>query len=166
MTREEKLQLNRDRQKAVRDAWNREKSLIEQGKGTVDWSIEQQKELLETGRVKGYEGQHMKSCSEYPQYASLVDNIQLLTHEEHFEAHNSVAGRGYHSSTNGYYNTKTQELECFGNNPPHPPKIIELSELYSIKKSNNAHRENGMSNKTTRENTYYKVNNISMPRWR
>lgn len=77
MSREEKLQLNRDRQKAVRNAWNREKELVGKGKGTVDWSAEQQKELMETGRVKGYEGQHMKSVNEYPEYAGSADNIQL-----------------------------------------------------------------------------------------
>ena len=61
MTREEKLQLIRDRQKAVRDAWSREKTLVCQGKGTVNWNSEQQRELMEKGRVSGYEGQHMLS---------------------------------------------------------------------------------------------------------
>ena len=56
MTREEKLQLIRDRQKAVRDAWSREKTLVCQGKGTVNWNSEQQRELMEKGRVSGYEG--------------------------------------------------------------------------------------------------------------
>ena len=166
MTREEKLQLNRDRQKAVRDAWNREKGLVEQGKGTVDWSVNQQRELLETGRVKGYEGQHMKSCCEYPEYASLVDNIQLLTHEEHFEAHNSVAGKGYHSPTNGFYNTTTKKIQSFGNNPPQPPKVIELSETYSLKNSNNAYRENDLAKESVREITYNKSSNELMNRWR
>ena len=88
MTREEKLQLIRDRQKAVRDAWSREKTLVCQGKGTVNWNSEQQRELMEKGRVSGYEGQHMKSVSQYPEYASSADNIQFLTHEDHLAAHN------------------------------------------------------------------------------
>ena len=75
MTREEKLQLIRDRQKAVRDAWSREKTLVCQGKGTMNWNSEQQRELMEKGRVSGYEGQHMKSVSQYPEYASSADNI-------------------------------------------------------------------------------------------
>lgn len=104
MTREEKLQLIRDRQKAVRDAWSREKTLVCQGKGTVNWNSEQQRELMEKGRVSGYEGQHMKSVSQYPEYASSADNIQFLTHEDHLAAHNMGnvnEQNGYHSVTNG-----------------------------------------------------------------
>lgn len=128
MSREEKLQLNRDRQKAVRDAWSREKELVSKGKGTVDWTIEQQKEIMETGRVKGYEGQHMKSVNEYPEYASYADNIQFLTHEEHLEAHNSGEEKaGYHSPTNGYYDVSSKTMYSFGDNPPKAPETLELS---------------------------------------
>lgn len=132
MTREEKLELNRSRQKAVRDAWARERTLVLQGKGTVDWTMEQQKELIEHGHVEGYEGQHMKSCAEYPEYAGCVDNIQLLSHEEHLEAHNSSnisEKQGYHSPTNGYYDTKAKTMYSFGEGPPRPPKTIELSSV-------------------------------------
>lgn len=128
MSREEKLQLNRDRQKAVRDAWCREKELVSQGKGTRDWTSEQQKELMETGRVKGYEGQHMKSVNEYPEYAASADNIQFLTHDEHLEAHNSGEEKsGYHSATNGYYDTSSKTMHSFGDNPPHAPETRELT---------------------------------------
>lgn len=128
MSREDKLQLNRDRQKAVRDAWSREKELVSKGQGTVDWSSEQQKELMETGHVKGYEGQHMKSVNEYPEYASSADNIQFLTHDEHLEAHNSGEEKsGYRSPTNGYYDASTKTMHSFGENPPHAPETIELS---------------------------------------
>ena len=118
MTREEKLQLIRDRQKAVRDAWSREKTLVCQGKGTVNWNSEQQRELMEKGRVSGYEGQHMKSVSQYPEYASSADNIQFLTHEDHLAAHNMGnvnEQNGYHSVTNGYYDPETHEMHSFGN---------------------------------------------------
>lgn len=113
MTREEKLQLIRDRQKAVRDAWSREKALVCQGKGTVNWNSEQQRELMEKGRVSGYEGQHMKSVSQYPEYASSADNIQFLTHEDHLAAHNMGnvnEQNGYHSVTNGYFDPEAHEL--------------------------------------------------------
>lgn len=128
MTREEKLQLNRDRQKAVRDAWSREKELVKEGRGTVAWTEEQQKEILDTGRVKGYEGQHMKSVSEYPEYAASADNIQLLTHEDHLAAHNyGEEKHGYRSPTNGYYDTSDKTMHSFGDNPPHAPEATELS---------------------------------------
>lgn len=141
MSREEKLQLNRDRQKAVRDAWNREKELVSKGKGTVDWSVEQQKELMENGRVKGYEGQHMKSVNEYPEYAGSADNIQFLTHEEHLEAHNSGEEKaGYHSATNGYYDASSKTMYSFGDNPPHAPKTIELTNpCYKGENNSNGH---------------------------
>lgn len=130
MTREEKLQLIRNRQKAVRDAWSREKTLVCQGKGTVNWNSEQQRELMEKGRVSGYEGQHMKSVSQYPEYASSADNIQFLTHEDHLAAHNMGnvnEQNGYHSVTNGFYDPETHEMQSFGNNPPHAPEAHELS---------------------------------------
>lgn len=130
MTREEKLRLNRERQQAVKDAWAREQELINQGKGTVDWTPEQQKELMEKGRVSGYEGQHMKSVHEYPEYAGCVDNIQLLSHEDHLAAHNCSGlseNKGYHSPTNGYYDAKAKTMHSFGDNAPKAPEAFELS---------------------------------------
>lgn len=146
MTREEKLQLIRDRQKAVRDAWSREKTLVCQGKGTVNWNSEQQRELMEKGRVSGYEGQHMKSVSQYPEYASSADNIQFLTHEDHLAAHNMGnvnEQNGYHSVTNGYYDPETHEMHSFGNNPPHAPEAHELSNPCYKGAENSYSRSNG-----------------------
>lgn len=146
MTREEKLQLNKERQKAVREAWSREKDLVSKGRGTVDWTYEQQKELIETGRVQGFEGQHMKSVNEYPEYAGSLDNIQLLSHDDHLAAHNCSSlndKSGYHSPTNGFYDTKTNEIVSFDDGPPRAPKVIELSnpyvnktQLYETEKNN------------------------------
>ncbi len=134
MKREEKLQLNRDRQRAVREAWDRERILVSNGIGTVDWTKDQQIELIEQGRVKGYEGQHMKSVHEFPEYAGSVDNIQLLSHDDHLAAHNCsnlYDRQGYHSMTNGYYDTTTQSISSFGDNPPKAPEMFELSGPYA-----------------------------------
>jgi hypothetical protein len=130
MTREEKLQLNRDRQRAVREAWANEKDLCQQGKGTVDWNTQQQAELMSRGRVSGYEGQHMKSVSQYPEYAGDKNNIQFLSHEDHLAAHNAglTQGSGYRSPTNGYYDTSTSTMKSFGQDPPQAPEVITLSE--------------------------------------
>lgn len=131
MTREEKLKLNSDRQKAVRDAWAREKEYVLKGKGTCDWSIKEQKELIQTGHVNGYDGQHMKSVAEYPEYAASADNIQFLKHEDHLKAHNSGQVKsGFRSPTNGYYDAKTGEMHSFGNKPPKAPESFELSKAY------------------------------------
>lgn len=33
--------------KAIRDAWKNEQNLVKEGKGTRDWTIDQQKDILE-----------------------------------------------------------------------------------------------------------------------
>ena len=163
MSREEKLQLNRDRQKAVRNAWNREKELVGKGKGTVDWSAEQQKELMETGRVKGYEGQHMKSVNEYPEYAGSTDNIQLLTHDEHLEAHNSgMEKSGYHSPTNGYYEASTKTMHSFGDNPPHAPEAFELTNPSYKGESNSNGYDKGYSQEVSNSVQQSKSSNVAV----
>lgn len=130
MTIEEKKQIELDRRRAVKEAWARETDLVKQGKGTVEWTPQQQRELVEKGHVSGYEGHHMKSVNEYPEHAGNANNIQFLTHDEHVEAHN--AGKineknGYHSMTNGYYDTKTKSMHSFGDRPPKEPKSSSLS---------------------------------------
>ena len=131
MTTEEKKRINSERQMAVRKAWKREKELVQQGMGTVNWTEQQQKELLERGAVKGYEGQHMKSVSKFPEFAGSVDNIQLLSHEEHLEAHNSgIKKSGYRSPTNGYYDPQTKIMNDFGDRAPSPPKPMRLKNVY------------------------------------
>ena len=128
LNQEERLRLNRERQKAVREAWAREKSLCAQGKGTRDWTRAEQRELLTTGRVKGYEGQHMKSVSQYPAYAGSAENIQFLTHQEHLSAHNSGPEKsGYRAPTNGYYDVSTGQMHSFGQAPPTAPQAAALS---------------------------------------
>lgn len=130
MTESEKKLLNRQRAAAVKKAWQRERELILQGMGTVDWTPAQQKEILETGRVEGYEGQHMKSCVKFPEYAAWEENIQFLTHQQHLAAHNSGCGKhGYRSPTNGYFDPQTGKMHSFGSNPPRKPKRVKLSRL-------------------------------------
>ena len=40
-----------ERNKAVREAWNKEFELVQEGKGTREWTPEQQKDILEKGRA-------------------------------------------------------------------------------------------------------------------
>ena len=54
----------KERNKAVREAWNREQELVKEGKGTREWTPEQQRDILEKGRAydddgKAFEGQHI-----------------------------------------------------------------------------------------------------------
>lgn len=65
----------RERHKAVREAWKREQLLVWEGKGTRNWTKKQQIDILDLKKGKAYddfgqafEGQHMKSAAEYPEY--------------------------------------------------------------------------------------------------
>ncbi len=117
-----------ERNKAVREAWNREIELVQEGKGTREWTPEQQKDILEKGRAyddkgKAFEGQHMKSAEQYPEYQGDSGNIQFLTRAEHLEAHNG----NWQNPTNWYYNPVTKEMYDFGEGPYIPCEIIQLS---------------------------------------
>ena len=40
-----------DATRAVKEAWENEKNLVSEGKGTRDWTRDQQKDILELGRA-------------------------------------------------------------------------------------------------------------------
>lgn len=118
-----------ERNKAVREAWNKELELVQEGKGTREWTPEQQKDILEKGRAydengKAFEGQHMKSAEMYPEYQGEPGNIQFLTRAEHLEAHDG----NWQNPTNWYYNPVTKEKFDFGDGPFIPCEIIQLPE--------------------------------------
>lgn len=121
----------KERNKAIRLAWEREQKLVSEGKGTRDWSQDQQKDILDPDKGKAYdengrafEGQHMKSAAEYPEYQGDPDNIQFLTRDEHLEAHKG----SWQNPTNWCYNPETKEFVDFGENKPIPCAAINLSE--------------------------------------
>ena len=61
------------------DAWKNEREFVEKtGRGSRNWTPLEKDELLKNGKVKGYEGQHMKSANEYPDFAGDASNIQFL----------------------------------------------------------------------------------------
>lgn len=122
----------KERNKAIRLAWEREQELVSEGKGTRDWSQDQQKDILDPDKGKAYdengrafEGQHMKSAAEYPEYQGDPDNIQFLTREEHLEAHKG----SWQNPTNWYYNPETKEFIDFGDNKYVPCEIVDLTDL-------------------------------------
>lgn len=80
--------LKNARRRAVSQAWVNEADMVRNtGKGTRNWSSDEITELLNTGKVKGYDGHHMKSVKKYPHLAGDPHNIQFLTRQKHFEAH-------------------------------------------------------------------------------
>lgn len=121
----------KERNKAIRKAWEREQVLVQEGKGTRDWTTDQQADILDPNRGKAYDdqgrafvGQHMKSAAKYPEYQGDPDNIQFLTYYEHLEAHKG----SWQNPTNWYYDPVTKEYTDFGDNSPTPCEIIELSD--------------------------------------
>ena len=124
---------------AVNDFWNREREHVRDGKGSRDWTPEQQEAIMNrktdgTERAnagvprdengKSYEGHHMKSAEEYPEHQADSNNIQPLTREEHLAAHNG----NFQNSTNGYYNHETGKTNDFGSDAPSKPEPTNLSE--------------------------------------
>ncbi len=88
------------RSRVVREAWANEVELVrETGQGTRKWTQAEIDELLTTGKVKGYQGHHMKSVKGYPHLAGDPDNIQFLTRKEHLLAH----GGNWRNITHGRY---------------------------------------------------------------
>lgn len=79
---------NTCRGNAVRKAWQNEQELVrETGSGTRAWTAAQKTELLETGKVRGFVGHHMKSVKGFQDLAGAPSNIQFLTRTEHFLMH-------------------------------------------------------------------------------
>lgn len=116
--------------KAIVAAWEKEQELVRQGKGTRDWTPEQQNDILDPERGKAYDadgrafdGQHMKSVSKYPEYQGNPDNIQFLTRQEHLEAHKG----SWQNPSNWYYDPVTKQFLDFAENELIPCKVIPLS---------------------------------------
>ena len=129
---------------AVQDFWDNERELIKQGKGTRDWTIEQQQTIMNIGKNgeelthakaptdvngKTYEGQHMFSKNKYPEYAGDYRNIQGLTFDEHRKG--AHGNGGTQSPTQGYYDEISGQMFDFtsgGIDSGYPP-VIDLTEL-------------------------------------
>jgi len=101
------------RRSAVDKAWENEQALVEQGLGTRDWTSMQQQELLDTGRVKGFEGHHMRSVSKYPQHAGDPYNIQFLERTADNNEHKAAHNGDFHEPANGMYVPETGETISF-----------------------------------------------------
>lgn len=131
--------------KAIRKAWENEQQLVAQGKGTRDWTEEQQKDILDENKGKAYEengkafeGHHMQSAEAHPEYQGDPGNIQFLTRQEHKEAH----GGDFRNPTNGYYDPITHETMDFGDGKFIPCKQIELSHpVVEIEKTDNSTKD-------------------------
>ncbi len=127
--------------KAIALAWHKEQELIKEGKGTRDWTPEQQQDIIDKGKAydengKAFHGQHMKSVECFPAYQGEPGNIQFLTKDEHLAAHEG----SWLNPTNWYYDPVTKEKTIFDSNEFVPCKIIELSDPISFPNNTNIDR--------------------------
>ena len=151
--------------KAIRLACIQEQELVREGKGTRDWTPEQQQNILERGRAydetgRAFEGHHMKSVSAYPEYQGDPNNIQFLSREEHIMAHLSDV----HNPTNGYYDPTTGNTVDFGDNPPIPCSIIKLSNpiTVNVEKINTSNEDDKLNKDTSVNKTINKSTNNNL----
>jgi RHS repeat-associated protein len=67
------------RKQAVKEAWKQEQALVANGQeGTVKWTDAQKAELLETGKVSGFEGHHINSVNGNPELAGNPNNVEFV----------------------------------------------------------------------------------------
>lgn len=152
LSNEEKKKLSYERQRAVRKAWKEERERVSKGYGTRKWTVDEQKEILQRGAVRGYQGHHMKSVSRHPEHAGNPQNIQFLNQKEHlYGAH----GGSYHNSTDGYYDSETRTMKKFGN------RIEELPR-YKLTQTENKIMENARMNYENMVSQSTKSNNIDL----
>lgn len=121
-------QIRYRRSKGVSKAWIREKELVAQGRGTRQWTLKEQRQILTTGRARGYQGHHMKSVSKYPEHADNPKNIQFLSarkgRNEHLAAHKG----DYRLASEGRYNVNTGKIRQMGEGPPRAMKSAQLDQ--------------------------------------
>lgn len=114
--------------KAIALAWENEQQLVREGKGTRDWTQEQQRAILERGKAydddgRAFDGQHMRSASAHPESQGDPNNIQFLTRDEHFDAHD----RSWQNPTNWYYDPVFKKKTDFGDGPIIPCPVVKLT---------------------------------------
>lgn len=119
--------------RAVREAWEKEQKLVIQGKGTRDWTKEQQQSIIDFGKAydengKAFEGHHMMSAEKYPEYQGDASNIQFLSRLEHKDAHNG----NFRNSTCGYYDYTNGITLSFDDGIYRPCEEIYLSEAVVV----------------------------------
>lgn len=151
MTEEEKRALKNARQRGINAMWRNEAELVKQGRGTREWTPAEQEQLLRNGTVQGYQVHHQHSAmahSDNVELAADVNNLQILSKEEHIAAHNG----SWRNPTHGYYDYQTKSTvhtEC-GQKYDQP--------VYDLSKSNDSsytqYQGQDMEYKTEYDNDY------------
>lgn len=81
---ETKRVLHHAQERAVKQAWRRERHLLQHSLPSPHtWSAEEVKELVESGQVAGYVGQYILSPEHYPELADDCNNIRFVKEVHH-----------------------------------------------------------------------------------
>ncbi|XP_028626437.1 teneurin-4 isoform X1 [Grammomys surdaster] len=71
------------RQRAVRQAWAREQQRLREGEeGLRAWTDGEKQQVLNTGRVQGYDGFFVTSVEQYPELSDSANNIHFMRQSE------------------------------------------------------------------------------------
>ncbi|XP_036392110.1 teneurin-4 isoform X1 [Megalops cyprinoides] len=71
------------RQRAVAQAWARERQRLREGEeGSRAWTDGERQQLLSSGRVQGYDGYYLVSVDQYPELSDSVNNIHFMRQSE------------------------------------------------------------------------------------
>uniref|UniRef100_H3C567 Teneurin-4 n=1 Tax=Tetraodon nigroviridis TaxID=99883 RepID=H3C567_TETNG len=71
------------RQRAVTQAWARERQRLRDGEeGSRTWTEGEKQQLLGSGKVQGYDGYYVVSVDQYPELADSVNNIHFMRQTE------------------------------------------------------------------------------------
>ena len=91
-----KTLLDSMRNDAVRKAWKREVEAVKNGTSKYNWTRAQKMEILNTGKLNGYQGCHIRDVHIAPELAGNPDNIIFLTKKMHLQL---VHGGNYHNES-------------------------------------------------------------------
>ncbi|MFZ5353643.1 MAG: hypothetical protein ACOZCL_13110 [Bacillota bacterium] len=96
-----KTSIKSARKTGVKKAWKEEGELVAAtGRGTRPWTEAEKLELLEKGKVKGYEGHHINSVKNNPDLAKNPDNVKFVRgRKEHLKEH----GGNFRNQTSGEF---------------------------------------------------------------
>lgn len=112
--------LQSKRNKAVSDAWKREREAVINGTSKYKWTKAQKTQLIITGRVNGFEGAHIVDVNRLvgtvnESWISNPDNIIFLTHKQHLIVHG------------GFYKNATNILTMIKFRPQFAEQILKVA---------------------------------------
>jgi len=101
-------QMRQYKEQAIKKAWEQERELVSFADiGTREWTVAEKKELLETGRISGYEGRYInKKIEDNPRLATNADNVVFAKVDETYLPKELLQNASLRSYTIAYEENK------------------------------------------------------------